>query len=202
LSITLFRDGTREYFRITRAWGGKEHQDYVRIENDNDRDRAYAKAQEIDDKLKTGQTAYFLRQQISEERYFHEDGKIVGLSKVLNRRKGRSPAWEFKLRIKIPNEKRPRFTTISIDRHGVDKAFSLAIDKICEWNSLDKHSEIRKSLLLAREHYTGQVDEKVLIEKQNLAALQAKKEIGTVEAKLKKDIEKFLEQQSDSTATT
>ena len=199
MSITLFKDGTREYYRITRAWGGNEHQDYVRIENDPA--KAYEKALEIDNRLKTAQNAFFLRQQISEERYFHADGKIVGLSKVLNQRKGRTPAWEFKLRIKVPNEKSPRFTTISIDKHGVDKAFSLAVDKICEWNGLDRHSDIRKSLLLARECYTGQADEKALIEQKNKAAVQSKKEISSVESNLKKDIEKFLDQQRDTTAS-
>ena len=197
MSITLFKDGTREYFRITRAWDGKEHQDYVRIEKN--REKAYQKALEIDNRLKKGQDAFLLRQQISAERYFHNDGKIVGLSKVYNRRKGRTPAWEFKLRIKVPNEKRARFTTISIDRHGIDKAFSLAIDKICEWNGLDRHSDIRKSLLLARKHYTGNVEEEALLALKNKAAVEAKKEFKIVENNIKKHIDKFVERRNNDT---
>lgn len=198
MAITLFVDGDRKYFRVTRAWGGKEYQDYVRIKRSES--KAYAEAQEIDNKLKVRQAAYQLRQQKSVSRFFHANGKVVGLSKVLSKRKGRKDRWEFKLRVNLPNEPKPRFTAIGINKYGFDQAFQLAIDKICEWHGIDKHSEIRKLLIDAKKQYENDLSVPDAEEIQESTAVLDSENVSLLdfEKGLTKERENFLEKFSDS----
>ena len=56
MAIYDHRYGELSYFRVFRAWGGKEHQEYIRIKRS--RDAAYAKAKEIDARFAKAQKAY------------------------------------------------------------------------------------------------------------------------------------------------
>jgi len=136
--------GELSYFRVFRAWGGQEHQEYVRIKRS--RDAAYKKALEIDARLAKAQKAFTAEQALSPSYHLRSNGQIRGLRRVLVKRKGRNPAEVFELRINVPWEEEIRRTTISISVHGEQKAFLLAIEKICEWYGLKVKSELGQRL--------------------------------------------------------
>jgi hypothetical protein len=136
--------GDLSYYRVFRAWGGEEYQEYVRIKRS--RDAAYKKALEIDARLARAQKAFTAEQTLSPSYHFRSNGQIRGLRRVLVKRKGRAPAEVFELRINVPWEEDIRRTTISISVHGEQKAFFLAVDKICEWYGLKVKSELGQLL--------------------------------------------------------
>ena len=151
MGIKLHPGTSPTCYRIYRAWGGKEYQRYVPL-NGNPK-RAYKIAEEIDARFKQSQDAYKLRMTLATNSLFHVDGRIIGLSRVVCHREGRSPNEQLKLRIKIPGNNKLHFTTISISFHGFDDAYQLAVDKICEWRGIDRFAEERHALLAAKSFY-------------------------------------------------
>jgi len=151
MAIYDHKYGELSYFRVFRAWGGEEHQEYVRIKRS--RNAAYTKAKEIDARFEKAQKAYCLEQALLPEYHVRPDGHIRGLRRVLVKRKGRSPADVFELRVNVPWESQIKRTTISISVHGADKAFKLSVDKICEWYGLKPRSESRAAMFACNALY-------------------------------------------------
>ena len=142
-------------YRIYRAWGGKEYQRYVPLNGNPERARREAEA--IDAKFKQSQEVYKLRMTLATNSLFHSEGRVIGLSRVICRREGRSPNEQFKLRIKIPGKEKLHFTTISISHHGFDSAYALVVDKICEWRGIDRYAEERRRLIKAKSFYVDEL---------------------------------------------
>jgi hypothetical protein len=136
--------GELSYYRVFRAWGGKEHQEYVRIKRS--RKAAYAKAQEIDARFAKAQKTFGLQQALSPEYHIRPDGHIRGLRRIVVKRKGRAPSDVFELRINVPWETEIRRTTISISVHGEESAFKQSVEKICEWYGLKAKSDVAKAM--------------------------------------------------------
>ena len=145
MAIYDHKYGDLSYFRVFRAWGGEEHQEYVRIKRS--RTAAFNKAKEIDARFEKAQKAHCLEQALLPSYHVREDGNIRGLRRVLVKRKGRSPVDVFELRVNVPWESQIKRTTISISVHGAEKAFKLSVDKICEWYGLKPRSESRLAML-------------------------------------------------------
>lgn len=187
--------GDLSYYRVFRAWGGEEYQEYVRIKRS--RDAAYKKALEIDARLAKAQKAFTAEQTLSPSYHFRSNGQIRGLRRVLVKRKGRAPAEVFELRINIPWEEDIRRTTISISVHGEQKAFFLAVDKICEWYGLKVKSELGQLLqssLSAYEpkHINAQKDEyKESAAVTELVIKKAKNELNNLTDGLFKGLKRF-----------
>lgn len=151
MAIYDHKYGELSYFRVFRAWGGEEHQEYVRIKRS--RNAAYTKAKEIDARFEKAQKAYCLEQALLPEYHVRPDGHIRGLRRVLVKRKGRTPADVLELRVNVPWESQIKRTTISISVHGAEKAFKLSVDKICEWYGLKPRSESRLAMLACSAVY-------------------------------------------------
>lgn len=136
--------GGLEYFRVYRAWGGKEYQEYVRIKKS--RSAAYKKAQAIDAKLeKTYQV--FLRIQVRQaEHHVRKNGTIRGLRRLVVSRPNREESEVFELRINVPWHAKVKRTTISISVHGPEKAFDLALEKIFGWYELSADCPAAKAM--------------------------------------------------------
>lgn len=145
--------GDLSYFRVFRAWGGQEHQEYVRIKRS--RDAAYKKAQEIDARMAKAQKAFIFHQAISPDYHLRSNGQIRGLRRVTVKRKGRNPAEVFELRINVPWEEEIKRTTISISVHGEQKAFLMAVEKICEWYGLKLKSPLGQRLQSGLSAYSS-----------------------------------------------
>jgi len=145
MAIYDHKYGDLSYFRVFRAWGGEEHQEYVRIKRS--RNAAYAKAKEIDARFEKAQKSYCLEQALLPEYHVRSDGHIRGLRRVLVKRKGRSPSDVFELRVNVPWETQIKRTTISISVHGPDEAFKQSVDKICEWYGLKPRSAPRQAMM-------------------------------------------------------
>lgn len=150
MGITILRDGDREYFRVTKAWDGKETQKYVRI--GRNKEKAFKLAKALEESLGQRQAASKQRKKLQGEGVIHEDGRIVGLQLVSRTRDGRKPWQEFKIRVKEPN-KPARFKTVSVTAHGLKEAFQLSVDRICELRDIPLKSELYRRMLESYECY-------------------------------------------------
>lgn len=185
---------SEDYIRVYRAWNGKEHQVYYPLKKDGrwlleeELLATLEEAQAKDVELAQRQRAHFMRKDLSVERLIHPDGKIVGLKERIRHRKGRKPAHVFEIRVNSEELEKPKFRTISIDRHGYDKAFEMSVDIICKERGLDKHSPVRKIMLESLYTYKGQSakDGETVISKK-------KSEISEMEQALREHVEAFKE---------
>ena len=163
------------------AWNSKEHQIYYPLKKDGrylEEDELLAlleEAQRKDLELAQRQRAHLMRKDLSIERLLHSDGKIVGLKERIRHRKGRKPAHVFEIRVNAEGLSKPKFRTISIDRHGFDRAFELSVDIICKERGLDKHSPLRKLMLESLYTYKGlskSAGEKTFTSNQDVADME------------------------------
>mgnify|MGYP003627802377 CR=1 FL=1 len=187
--------GDLSYYRVFRAWGGREHQEYVRIKRS--KETAYKKALEIDARLAKAQKAFTAEQTISPDYHLRSNGQIRGLRRVLVKRKGRIPAEVFELRINVPWEEDIHRTTISISVHGEQKAFLLAIEKICEWYGFNIKSELGRRLQSSLSAYTPLSLDPEAVEKKQSAAVtelvikKAKNELNNLTDGIFKGLKRF-----------
>jgi len=190
--------GELSYYRVFRAWGGKEHQEYVRIKRS--RKAAYAKAQEIDARFSKAQKAFGLKQALSTEYHIRPDGHIRGLRRITVKRKGRTPSEVFELRINVPWEEEIRRTTISIAVHGAEKAFRLSVEKICEWYGLKPRSEVSLGMHGCYAQYMAKIvspqEEQQVDKAENTAVAdlviqKAKNELSNLRGGLMKGLKRF-----------
>lgn len=186
MAIYDHKYGDLSYFRVYRSWGGKEHQEYVRIKEG--RKAAYAKAKEIDDRLAAEQKAYVIRQAQEPSYHIREDGSIRGLRRVTVTRKGRAPVDVFELRVNVPWEKQVKRTTISIAVHGDEPGFAMSISKICEWYGLGQDSEARAKMLDQLPHYVKESQSSGVAD---VAIQKAKDEIASFTGGLMKSLKRF-----------
>lgn len=144
--------GDLSYFRVFRAWGGQEYQEYVRIKRS--RDAAYKKAQEIDTRLAKAQKTFMNEQALSPSYHIRSNGQIRGLRRVRVSRKGRNPIEVFELRINVPWRDEIKRTTLSIAEHGEHKAFSLALEIIYQCYTIKPRSALALALQSCFSAYT------------------------------------------------
>jgi hypothetical protein len=201
MAIYDHKYGELPCFRVFRAWGGKEHQEYVRIKRS--RDAAYKKALKIDEELAKRQRAHYVRLAYTEPYHIRKDGRVRGLRYVEVRRKNRPPTDVFELRINVPWEDQIRRTTLSIKVHGFDKAFEMAVDKICEWYGLDLKSDVRQAMLATKLLYLDdmgsaqakpvedQKEEGTLSRIRSRSVKRARDEVGALRDGLLSAIRKF-----------
>jgi hypothetical protein len=154
MGITLHQDGDRQYYRITKAWNGKEVQQYVRI--GRNRDAAWRKAQQVEEGLAQRQRAALTRKRMDGSGILNPDGHVTGLQLLYRTRAGRTPWFEFKLRVKEPG-KPVRFRTVSISSHGFIDAFELSVAGICELRDIDTGSALAQRLFAARHVYLADI---------------------------------------------
>ncbi len=82
---------------------------------------------------------------------FHSDGRIVGLTRQQQQSKDRSLDI-FKLRIRLPDG-RISWGSISIDLHGFDQAFEIALNRIVEVLEINRRTKIYRKMKEAKKAY-------------------------------------------------
>jgi len=143
--------GGLDYFRVYRSWGGKEHQEYIRI--GSDRKAARREAQAIEKRL-TEQYEQYLRERVKTAEYHvRADGSIKGLRRVRVERDARAPVDVLELRVNVPWADKVQRTTISITAHGFEDAFAQAVAKIRDWYELGDDSEAVVTMRECDSHY-------------------------------------------------
>lgn len=154
MAITEHIVNQTPYYRIYRAWGRNEHQEYVRIKRS--KAVAYKKALIIDERLATGQKAYFFNLALSPEYHIRDDGRVRGLRRIIVKKSDRADAEVFELRINIPwQENKINRTTISIPIHGLQGAFDKCVDLIAEWYDFTPNSDVIKAIRETFKVYEG-----------------------------------------------
>lgn len=187
---------SEDYIRVYRAWNGKEYQVYYplkkngRFLTEDELLETLEEAQAKDVELAQRQRAHFMRKDLSVERLIHPEGRIVGLKERVRHREGRKPAHVFEIRVNSEELSKPKFRTISIDRHGYDKAFELSVDIICKERGLDKHSPIRKMMLESVYIYKG------MSPRDGETVLNAKDDLSDMERALREHVAAFKEKRS------
>ncbi len=187
MAIYDHKYGDLAYFRVFRAWGGKEYQEYVRIKRS--RKAAYAKAKQIDEKLAKEQRAYHIEQAKSPAYHIRSDGKIRGLRRIQVKRKGRAPTEVFELRINVPWEDEIRRTTLSISVHGEAEAFRQAIEKIGQWYGFEQDSKVMAAMMACFNAYRGPQEKHDNV--AELALKKAREEISHLTDGLVKSFKRF-----------
>lgn len=119
-----------DYWKIYRRWGEETVQRYIRVNKPNERE-SRKKADAEDESLRSRQRAYFARQVYQPDYHVNEKGQIRGIRRVTVKRAGRQPKEYFQARIKLPWEDEPEFTSVSIDKWGIDLAHEIMV----EWYS-------------------------------------------------------------------
>ena len=163
MGITVFKDSAdsdRTYLRVTRAFNGEEQQRYVRIESDDPAgmERAMQEARRIDEVLQQWQQERRRSLAFAGQGLISEDGSIVGLQMQKRQRDGRQASLEFKIRVKNPDQP-AIFKSVSINRYGLDKAFSLAIEKICQMREISTDSKAYVKMQQALPVYRKRFEE-------------------------------------------
>ena len=82
---------------------------------------------------------------------FHQDGRIVGLTRQQQKSQGRIIDI-FKLRIKLADNS-IAWGSISIDYHGFDGAFDSALERIAELLDINKRTKLYRQMKNARAAY-------------------------------------------------
>ena len=115
MGVTVFND---KYVRVTRAWNKQETQIYVPIKKSLQ--AALKEAKQIDRKLLEQQNEFLAGQEQSGDRYFHEDGSIVGLRIVTpgEGKNGKPPTSAGE-----PKPGDPLFLAIAASHQGLEKLF-------------------------------------------------------------------------------
>jgi hypothetical protein len=190
MAIYDHKYGDLSYFRVFRAWGGEERQEYVRIKRS--RNAAYKKAQEIDARFEKAQKAHCLEQALLPEYHVRSDGHIRGLRRVLVKRKGRSPADVFELRVNVPWETQIKRTTISIGVHGQEEAFKQSVDKICEWYGLKPRSASKQAMMACSTLYW----QKDVMKDEQETGLKKENSMKLVESELDESLSSSVAEQA------
>lgn len=146
MAVTRCKITGIEYWKVYRNWGlDGPIQRYFPVHKPNERE-SFKKAKAEDESLRSRQRAYLARQVFDLNYHIMLDGKLRGLRRTTIERAGRKPAEYFQVRIKLPWEDKPDFTSVSIDKHGVDQAFERVLQWYCDVYGFDKRSEMRSAL--------------------------------------------------------
>lgn len=111
--------------------------------------RALAKAR--DKELLQYQSDYQREVEEANPIKFHSDGRIIGLTRQQQQSKDRTIDI-FKLRIRLPDGS-ISWGSISIDLHGFDDAFTLALERIAEVLKINKRTKIYQTMKKAKSAY-------------------------------------------------
>jgi len=154
MGVTLFTDGTNQYYRITKRWGDKDHQYYVRV--GKSKERALKEALAIEARLEQAARAHASVKALTGENLIHTDGSIVGVALGFRQRSGRTPNIEFKVRV-AARGKPVRFSTVSLNKYDFDAAFQRVIETVVAMRDVQKGSEAYSRLLAAKAYYAAQL---------------------------------------------
>lgn len=93
-------------------------------------------------------------------KYFLNNGKVAGIrvygeKRRWTKRAPREMDYMFKVRAQTRFRQRPLETTVSIDCHGFDKAYEIAVEKTCEYYQVDDKNidEIKNLMMQAKKLY-------------------------------------------------
>ncbi|WP_198263265.1 hypothetical protein [sulfur-oxidizing endosymbiont of Gigantopelta aegis] len=111
--------------------------------------RALAKARDLE--LLEFQAEYLREVDEANPVKFHSDGRIIGLTRQQQQSNDRTIDI-FKLRIRLPDGS-ISWGSISIDLHGFDEAFDLALERIVEILDINKRTKIYRQMKSAKKAY-------------------------------------------------
>jgi hypothetical protein len=173
-----------DYWKVYRRWGETIIQRYFPVKPNEK--KSLKKATEQDESLQARQRAYSSRQVFDLSHHIMPDGKLRGIRRVTVSRANRKPVEVFQVRIKLPWNERPDFTSVSIEKHGVDDAFERVVQWYCDQYGFDRLSQMRTALRECLSAYKTTLAFKVLPR----ALTETANEVDWV-AQMEKEIEHF-----------
>mgnify|MGYP000909674928 CR=1 FL=1 len=190
MGVTLHPPANPKRFRISRTWKNQAYQLYVPISGNVEKARRIA--EELDESLASRQRAYILRLQTEGLHVMHPDGRIIGLQRQTRFREGRKPSDSMKIRLVKEEGQKPVFKAFSVDHHGFDKAFQMAVDFIAEFREVEQGSDLYKRMLSAKPVYAEMVPEN----KQPSKPAEANPDHAALWAMLEDEVKAFQERRN------
>lgn len=145
-----------EYYRICRTWdrNNVQIQRYVRVgRTAKEKKQSLLEAKAIDETLRQRQISDRLLKINNGEAYFHDTGKVVGINRVFYNHRGRD-SHLFTIRANPGNGKKIRYSSVSIDSHGLKTAYELAVKKYTEFVGIEHNKPLVKLMLDSFKYYS------------------------------------------------
>lgn len=153
MSVKLLDNKAFYGYRVRRTVGGRLYQEYFSLKRDGqrlegeERRAVEARAQARDRELEAEQER--MCEQQREERCFHPDGSVRGISFLLKTEKSGSMTPIFQVGIASRLEGRTVCTSYSLNAHGCEEAWRRAVDAYARHKLIRRNSRLYRRLLQA-----------------------------------------------------
>ena len=154
MSVKLLDNKAFYGYRVRRTVNGELFQEYFSLKRDGKRLRGDEKKQveqealARDIELERRQIEY--QEASREDRCFHPDGRVKGISYLLKTEKSGSLTPIYQVGIASQLEKKTVCTSYSVNAHGDEAAWRKAVDAYAKHKLIDKKSKLYRRLLSAR----------------------------------------------------
>ncbi len=154
MSVKLLDNNAFYGYRVRRTVNGELFQEYFSLKRDGKRLRGSEKKQVEQEAL--ARDLELERRQIEhqeatrEDRCFHADGRVKGISYLLKTEKSGALTPIYQVGIASQLEKKTVCTSYSVNAHGDEEAWRKAVDAYAKHKLIDKKSKLYRRLLTAR----------------------------------------------------
>lgn len=153
MSVKLIDNEAFYGYRVRRTVNGKLYQEYFSLKKAGKRLKLRAR-KIVENKAKTRDAELQQEQLKSKERRkselcFHTNGSVKGISYLVKTEKSGTKTPIFQIGIASELEKKIVCTSFSVNAHGKEKAWRLAVDSYAEHKKIGKGTKLYKQLLAA-----------------------------------------------------
>ncbi len=151
MSVELLDNPRFHGFRVRRQIDGKTYQEYFSLKENGKRMRGAKRAavKEVADKrdAELAKIQQRSKDKADKEIQLDETGQVKGILCRLKREKSGTMTPVFQVGIMSRKTGKIVNTTVSINRHGIDGAWTKAVDFYCAHKNITKRAKIYKDLL-------------------------------------------------------
>ena len=151
LSVKLLDNEAFYGYRVRRTVNGKLYQEYFSLKKDGKRmgprlrKQVENEAQQRDEVLAEEQKK--VKQKLKAERCFNKDGSVKGISYLMKTEKSGTVTPIFQIGIASELEEKIVCTSFSVNAHGKEEAWRLAVDAYAKHKLISKKSKLYKELI-------------------------------------------------------
>lgn len=151
MSVELLDNPRFHGFRVRRQIDGKTYQEYFSLKENGKRLRGAKRAavKEVAEKrdAELEKMQQKIRDQADKEIQLDENGQVKGILCRLKREKSGTMTPVFQVGIMSRETGKIVNTTVSINKHGIEPAWTKAVDFYCKHKKISKRSKIYKDLI-------------------------------------------------------
>ncbi len=161
MSVKLLDNKAFYGYRVRRTVAGRLYQEYFSLKRDGqrldgrEREAVAERARERDLELERMQARERERQR--EQRCFHQDGSVRGISFLLKTEKSGSMTPIFQVGIASELEQRTVCTSFSLNAHGSEGAWRRAVEAYARHKQIKRNSRLYRRLVEAMPDLSAEV---------------------------------------------